>query len=153
MPVDNPSANVEQSSAIRERHLLNIADAEFHTHARKRGRKLTGGPNACGATASQYYLNLAAITKAYTWAQDLVDKLLAANICRRVSLAELAVGDLVVCVDLNGNGATDHVWHVYGLLPGTGAALALDNRANLPYKRNLGKGRYTAAKYALRLTS
>lgn len=137
--------------SLHERHLLNIADAEFHTHARKRGRKLTGGANACGATASQYYLNIGAITKAYTWAQDLVDKLLATHVCRRVSLAELAVGDLVVCADRNGNGATDHVWHVYGLLPGAGAALALDNRANLPYKRNIGKGSYTSAVYALRL--
>lgn len=80
-----------------------------------RGRKAVGSTakNACAATASQVLFDMAIIPKIETWAETLVEVL---KKTRRFTCGSdpkrVKPGFLIVCKDLNGNGATDHVWWV-----------------------------------------
>jgi hypothetical protein len=124
---------------------------------------LTGGPNACAAVASQYYLALGVITKAYLLTSTLITALLNTGRFTKVSLADLQPGDLVVTLDdpADKDKYPEHVWHYYGpsypaktnqnvCQPGWG--WAVDNYQNSPYPRNITAPRpKTQADYGLRL--
>ena len=85
------------------------------TRWRAAGRKAVGNTsaNACGATASQPFIELGLIRKTYTWAEHLVTALKATGqFDASPNRGDIQRGDLIVCEDGNRNGATDHVWIV-----------------------------------------
>jgi hypothetical protein len=138
-------------ASLLERHIANLHDAGFRHKAYHTGRGLASP--ACAAVASQYYIGLGILHKTIVGAQELADHLETHCGLTRHQLAELRRGDLVVCDDLNGNGRSDHVTHVYET-QNAKTFLAVDNQHLDAYVRNLVAGvapGKTPAEYVLRL--
>jgi hypothetical protein len=146
-----PATAILNTPSLQDRHVANLHNTDFRHKAYKVGRSLASP--ACGAVASQYYIALGVLHETLAWAQDLADYL-EAHGCKRIEdLHQIQTGDLVVCADLNGNGATDHVTHCFEPRNNT-TFLAVDNYFKEAYIRNLLKGvspHKAHAKYLLRL--
>ena len=113
--------------------------------------------DACAATLS-IFLKQAGFPHTFgTWAQSEADELLLNGWDKIYPSALAKAGDVFVCEDKNGNGATDHVGVVYGMSMDPNEFWAIDNRTDRcldgkPYLRNIGKGIYTPVEYFLRYT-
>jgi hypothetical protein len=137
---------------LRARHIASLNSAGKRKAFRAAGRKLTGGPNACAATASQYYLDLKIISKPQVNTLALVKDLLKTGKFEQIKKEKIQPGDLVVTVDdpQDPDIAPEHVWHALTANVG-GFAKAVDNYSDAPYVRNIFQGQKTEADYALRL--
>lgn len=111
---------------------------------------------ACAATASEYLIAAKIIKpgEAKTWTADLIAVLLKKKWTKVAHPKDVLPSDLVVTMDLNGNGAPDHVVFALSrcdLSTSHFKFTALDNKnRGKPYLRNAGKGSYTPMSYALR---
>jgi len=126
-----------------------------------RAQQIANGDPACAITASVHLIAAGVLQEGEVipWAEDLATRLKEIGWKRIGSPADVLPGDLIVCQDINGNGATDHVWFALGtpyhsIMTGY-AARCLDNHNDgAPYSRTLnGKGfppPHTPMDYALR---
>lgn len=111
--------------------------------------------DSCGAVLSTMLIR-AGFPQSYgTWAQTEADELKAEGWKLIEAAYDPQPGDVFVCADLNGNGATDHVGFVLKM-DRAGMFWAVDNRAELMgqdkrYIRNIdGVKPRTPVKYWLR---
>lgn len=152
----------ESAHPIRDLIISDIESAATRREKRAKGMSMVaGGKNACGATLAQYVCGpkrlLPAYKAAYALAQNLINALEQTGKVRRLPASRATdKGVIIVCVDLNGNHLTDHV----GLSLGDkrGARLAqpdcyfmVDNQSDVPYQRNISKGRKTPVLYCLEI--
>jgi hypothetical protein len=126
-----------------------------------RAQQIAKGEPACAITASVHLIAAGVLPEGEVifWAEDLATRLKQLGWKRIDAPADVLPGDLIVCKDLNGNGATDHVWFALGTPYHSAlaqyAARCLDNHNDgSPYPRTLnGKGfppPHTPMDYALR---
>lgn len=157
---------------LLDKNLNHLYDKDFRHEARAAGKHAVmtptnpTGSNACAATASQYYIALELLHSTIVSAQTLANTLLNSGYFDKLVLKELLTnkypGALIVCIDANGNGLSDHVWHNYGPIypakPGYGPqetthagwTWAVDNHQDDPYPRDFNSlGHYTDAAYGL----
>ena len=139
----------------REQLVTWLQDSGKLADWRARGRKAVGGThNACAATASQPFIDLGIIPRTVTWAETLATDLkLTGAFKASGDRGDVQPGDVVVCLDLNDNGAADHIWLVakdYG----NGWYGCFDNQTKyLIHRRRLdGADGKTAMRGRLRLT-
>jgi hypothetical protein len=139
-------------ASLRAKHIANLNSATKRKTFRAAGRKLTGGPNACAATASQYYMELKIIGKPQINTLALITDLKKTGKFEEIKRDKIQPGDLVVTVDdpKDSDHAPEHVWHALTANAG-GFAKSADNYSDTPYIRNIGPGPKTEADYALRL--
>jgi len=140
---------------LRDQLITMIQSPRSQAEFRRRGRAAVGNTsrNACGATASQPFFDLDVIHAVYPWAEGLVRALKATKLFDTSSnRADVAAGDVIVCEDMNQNGAADHVWIVVADLGG-GWYQCLDNQGTrLTHRRRLdGKDGKTQMRGRLRL--
>lgn len=159
-----------------ELFVARLLDPAWVKGAVERGRKLTGGANACAATLSQLLLDFGLLDKAHTWTSQIVGtydmvSLLEQNFAvKRIHHpADVRPGDIIASRDRagDGNDAPDHVFvavsEPQGVDNDNPFVMVVDNycRDGKPYWRNLGKGgshagkscKYTPMAYALRFVA
>jgi len=141
-----------------------LANKPLLEEFQRKGRALTGGPDACAAVASQLLIHLGVRREPHTWAQTVADDTEATGWTRITDPAKVRRGDMLVAEDRASgrlqvpNGSTDHVAFVmadpwYDEAKKRWYVKCFDNRVDLGigYTRNLtGKG-YTPMDYALRM--
>jgi hypothetical protein len=126
-----------------------------------RAQQIADGGSACAITASLHLIAAGVLPEGEVipWAEDLATRLKQLGWKRIDCPADVLPGDLIVCQDLNGNGATDHVWFALGTpyhcIMAEWAARCVDNHNDgEPHPRTLnGKGfppPHTPMDYALR---
>ena len=147
---------------LLETHIGHLKDPAFRKQARAAGlaavKAVTGTThNACAATASQYHIALGILPHVILLAEELGHTLQATGKFAKISdLDSFQIGDVVLCIDANGNGLADHVWHCRGkefkgVTAQPGYYWCVDNYSDTPYPRNVHAGPKTPAHFALRL--
>jgi len=107
------------------------------------GRKATGGPNACAATASYWLQQSRILTpgEVYKWTSTLSEALVNRGCTRIDNARDVRASDIIFNVDSNGNRAPDHVVIAVAKPDQKLRVMVVDNQRNgNPYLRNLVKG-------------
>jgi hypothetical protein len=144
MAVNTPCENMEKVGRV-------LNDPEQREKDYALAMKIADGASACAITASVRLISAGIFPpdEIIPWAEDLATRL--KKMGWKYVQSDVQANDLIVCQDLNGNGATDHVW--FAVTDAVdGYCMCLDNHnEGKPYKRNLGEGSRTPMDYALRL--
>jgi hypothetical protein len=143
-------ANIHNENLGRVGRVLN--DPEQRVKDYTLAMKIADGVSACAITASVRLISAGIFPadEIIPWAEDLATELKRLGWVPVWEVSDVQAGDLIVCQDLNGNGATDHVWFAVTDAE-DGYCMCLDNHNyGKPYKRNLGEGSRTPMDYALR---
>ena len=143
-------ANTPCENSARVGRVLNDPEQRAKDYAL--AMKIADGASACAITASVRLISAGIFPpdEIIPWAEDLATRLKKMGWIYVQDTPDVKANDLIVCQDLNGNGATDHVWFAVTDAE-DGYCMCLDNHNNgEPYKRNLGEGARTPMAYALR---
>jgi hypothetical protein len=143
--------NIPKENMARVGRVLNDPEQRKKDYAL--AMKIADGASACAITASVRLISAGIFPadEIIPWAEDLATELKRLGWVPVWEVSDVQANDLIVCQDLNGNGATDHVW--FAVTDAVdGYCICLDNHNyGEPYKRNLGEGARTPMDYALRL--
>lgn len=146
------------ATPIRDLIIREINDPAIRKAKRAKGRSLVpGGHNAGGATLAQYVCGpgrlLPKYRPGYATAQKLINALeKTGKVHRLPSPFVHDRGNIVVCMDGNHNGLTDHVGISNGVIDaGMMKYWMVDNQSDDPYLRNIGPGKRTPVLYVLRI--
>lgn len=136
------------SKAAKLRELMSTPAGIARVQAEAKRRYPDFPKSGCGANLSTAVRLAGYDIEFNTWAQDVIDEM------RRegwtvVSKRDGRAGDVGVSIDLNGNGATDHVFYVVSR--DGDRMLVADNQAKAPHPRTIsGKDGKTATDFFLR---
>ena len=112
--------------------------------------------NLCAATASQHFMAAGMLSEVHYWTAYLISELEKQAHTLITNPADLLPGDFVASLDVNENGAPDHVYFIYGnpyQRNNKWYASVVDNYNAKPHVRNLGVGKRTPMDYAMRFAA